>query len=290
MSEHFRKKKQYGQNFLTNPAIPARIVRESGIDGSCGVLEIGPGLGALTLQLAPVAAKVVAVEIDHELIEPLHEKFSPFHNITLIEQDILKTDLDALLAKEFADMPVCVCANLPYYITTPILMKLLEGRHGFRSITVMVQKEVADRLCSTNGQDGYGAITASVQYYASVKKLFAVSAGNFSPKPKVDSAVIRLDLYEKPPVEVADEERFFSVIRAAFLQRRKTLCNALCSYFPAYGKENVKSLLQACGLSETVRGEMLSIGQFAALTNLMIKNEHKSNQSQEETHEQQSRH
>lgn len=271
MNEPFRKKKQYGQNFLTNPAIPERIVRESGIDNTCGVLEIGPGLGALTLQLAPVAAKIVAVEIDHELIEPLTERFSTHPNITLIEQDIMKVDLAALLDEHFSGMPVCVCANLPYYITTPILMKLLEGKHGFKSITVMVQKEVAERLCSRQGEDGYGAITASVGYYAAVKRLFTVTAGNFSPKPKVDSAVIRLDLYERPPVAVDDEALFFEVIKAAFLQRRKTLCNALASYFPFCNKESVAKMLEKCNIRPDIRGEMLSVPQFADITNLIKK-------------------
>lgn len=271
MSEQFRKKKQFGQNFLTNAAIPERIVRESGIDGDCGVLEIGPGLGALTLKLAPVAKKVVAVEIDHDLIEPLDKLFEEHPNITLIEQDIMKVDLDSLLQTHFAGMPVCVCANLPYYITTPILMKLLEGKHGFRSITVMVQKEVAERLCSRHGEDGYGAITASIGYYASVKRLFTVTAGNFSPKPKVDSAVIRLDLYEQPPVEVVSETLFFEVIKAAFLQRRKTLCNALTSYFLFLNKEKITNILTTCDLRPDIRGEALSIEQFASIANQIEK-------------------
>lgn len=271
MSEPFCKKKQYGQNFLTAPAIPQRIVKESGIDGECGVLEIGPGLGALTLQLAPVAKKIVAVEIDHELIEPLTERFAMYPNITLIEQDIMKVDLAALLREHLGDMPVCVCANLPYYITTPILMKLLEGRYGFRSITVMVQKEVAERLCSKCGEDGYGAITVSVAYYASVKRLFTVTAGNFSPKPKVDSAVIRLDLYQKPPVTLENEVLFFEVIKAAFLQRRKTLCNALSAYFPFLTKKTIAEILEACALRQDIRGEMLSPQQFATVTNMIEK-------------------
>ncbi|MCH5183650.1 MAG: 16S rRNA (adenine(1518)-N(6)/adenine(1519)-N(6))-dimethyltransferase RsmA [Oscillospiraceae bacterium] len=271
MSEPFRKKKQYGQNFLTNAAIPARIVRESGIDSSCGILEIGPGLGALTTQLAPVAAKVVAVEIDSEVIPPLLERLKPFSNVTVIEQDILQTDLHALLEEHFPGMEVCVCANLPYYITTPILMKLLEGKYGFRSITVMVQKEVAERLCAKSGSDGYGAITASVSYYASVRRLFSVPAGCFSPKPKVDSAVIRLDLYQQPPVHVESEELLFEVIKAAFLQRRKTLCNALTAYFPFLTKEACARILQDCGLRADIRGEMLSLEQFASLTNSLQK-------------------
>jgi len=271
MSEQFHKKKQYGQNFLTNPAIPQRIVRESGIDGTCGVLEIGPGLGALTLQLAPVAKKIVAVEIDHELIQPLTEIFAPHDHITLVENDIMKVDLDALLQEHFSGMPVCVCANLPYYITTPILMKLLEGKHGFRSITVMVQKEVAERLCSKSGEDGYGAITASIGYYGSVKRLFTVTAGNFSPKPKVDSAVVRLDLYETPKVHVENEALFFDVIKAAFLQRRKTLSNALAAYFPGFSKEDIGEILISLGIRADARGEMLSTEQFAAVANEIEK-------------------
>jgi 16S rRNA (adenine1518-N6/adenine1519-N6)-dimethyltransferase len=271
MSEQFHKKKQYGQNFLTNPAIPQRIVKESGIDETCGVLEIGPGLGALTLQLAPVAKKIVAVEIDHELIEPLTEIFAPYSNISLVENDIMKVDLEALLSERFPDMPVCVCANLPYYITTPILMKLLEGKHGFRSITVMVQKEVAERLCSKSGEDGYGAITASIGYYGKVKRLFTVTAGNFSPKPKVDSAVIRIDLYEKPIFRVENEELFFEVIKAAFLQRRKTLSNALAAYFPAFTKEDIGEILVSLGLRADIRGEMLSTQQFALVANEIEK-------------------
>lgn len=271
MSEQFRKKKQYGQNFLTNPAIPQRIVRESGIDETCGVLEIGPGLGALTLQLAPIAKKIVAVEIDHELIAPLTEIFAPHSHITLVENDIMKVDLDKLLREHFGGMTVCVCANLPYYITTPILMKLLEGKYGFRSITVMVQKEVAERLCSKSGEDGYGAITASIGYYGKVKRLFTVTAGNFSPKPKVDSAVIRIDLFDTPPVRVDNESLFFDVIKAAFLQRRKTLSNALAAHFPAFSKEEIGDILVSLGMRQDVRGEMLSTEQFAAVSNSIEK-------------------
>ena len=276
MAEQFQKKKKYGQNFLNNPAIPERIVRESGVGEDCGVLEIGPGLGALTLKLAPAVRKVVAVEIDHELIEPLTEKFSAFPNITLIEQDIMKTDLDALMKEQFAGMPVCVCANLPYYITTPILMKLLESKCGFKSITVMVQKEVANRLTSGSGDPDYGAITASISYYASVKKLFTVTAGNFSPAPKVGSAVIRLDLYDTPPVSVVDEALFFEVIKAAFLQRRKTLSNALSSYFPDLSKADCTAILVGCGLPAEIRGEALPIERFAEIANSIAQKRKKN--------------
>ncbi len=267
MSEPFRKKKQYGQNFLTDPAIPARIVRESGIDASCGVLEIGPGLGALTARLAPAAAKVVAIEIDRDLREPLTERLRPFGNVKVLWQDVLQTDLNVLLTEEFGSLPVCVCANLPYYITTPILMKLLEGRYGFRSITVMVQKEFAERLCAVPGSENCGAVTLSVGYYAQVKRLFAVPAGCFSPRPKVDSAVIRLDLYETPPVAVREEALLFEVIKASFLQRRKTLCNALCTYFPFLSKEETVRLLAGCGLPPKIRGEALPLGKFAEISN-----------------------
>lgn len=271
MSEPFYKKKQFGQNFLNNPSIPARIVRESGVTPQSGVLEIGPGLGALTLQLAPAVRKVVAVEIDREVIPLLQEKLQAFSNVTVIEQDILQTDIQALLEQHFPEMTeVCVCANLPYYITTPILMKLLKERERFRSITVMVQKEVAERLCSRNGDAAYGAITATVQYFASVKRLFSVPAGNFTPKPKVDSAVIRLEPYRVPPVSVQDEAVFFDVIHASFGQRRKTLCNALHSAYSTLGKERLSVILADCGLPLQIRGEMLSVSQFAVLADRLL--------------------
>ena len=252
----FVKKKKYGQNFLTSDRIPARIAAESGITSECGVIEIGPGLGVLTKQLLAVAKKVVAIEIDTELIPILTEKFADEENFRLINEDVLNVDLDKLIAEHFPDMPVCVCANLPYYITTPILMKLLEGKHGFRTITVMVQKEVAQRLCSKCGDSEYGAITASVNYYASVKRLFPVKAGSFSPPPKVDSAVIRFDLYDAPPVTPVDENTFFAVIRAAFAQRRKTLLNALCTAFSdRLSRDELAAIITEAGLTQDVRGE-----------------------------------
>ncbi len=252
----FVKKKKYGQNFLTSDRIPARIAAESGITEDCGVIEIGPGLGVLTKQLLAVAKKVVAVEIDSELIPILTEKFSDNPNFGLINEDILNVDLNKLIEDHFPGMPVCVCANLPYYITTPILMKLLEGKHGFRTITVMVQKEVAQRLCSKCGDSEYGAITASVNYYASVKRLFPVKAGSFSPPPKVDSAVIRFDLYDTPPITPADENTFFAVIRAAFAQRRKTLLNALSAAFSdRLSRDTISEIIAEAGLQQDVRGE-----------------------------------
>lgn len=261
----FRKKKQYGQNFLTNAAIPKRIVAESGIGDTDGVIEIGPGLGILTRELCAAAKRVVSVEIDRELAEILPEKLADCTNFSLINEDILKTDIALLMQNEFQGMPVCVCANLPYYITSDIIMKLLEGEYGFKTITVMVQKEVAERFCSRPGTEGYGAITASINYYAKVKRLFTVKAGSFDPPPKVDSAVIRFDPYTEPPVVFRDKKTFFSVIRAAFIQRRKTLANSLCACFPQLDKEAACTVLRSCGLPESVRGEQLGIAEYAKI-------------------------
>ena len=268
MNTTFRKKKQYGQNFLTNPAIPRRIAEESGITAQDGVIEIGPGFGILTRELCERAKKVVAVEIDGELTGILNEKFSRTGNFKLINADILELDLTALIKEEFRDTEVCVCANLPYYITSDIVMKLLEGRYGFRSITVMVQKEVAERFTSLPGSKNYGAITAAISYYAKVKKLFTVKAGSFDPKPKVDSAVIRFDLYKQPPVKVANETKLFAVIRAAFSQRRKTLVNSLYSAFSEYRtKDETAALLHGMGIDPNARPETLDIAKFAFIAN-----------------------
>lgn len=269
----FVKKKKYGQNFLTSDRIPSRIAAESGITSECGVIEIGPGLGVLTQQLLAVAKKVVAIEIDTELIPILTEKFADETNFRLINEDVLNVDLDKLINEHFPNMPVCVCANLPYYITTPILMKLLEGKHGFRTITVMVQKEVAQRLCSKCGDSEYGAITASVNYYASVKRLFPVKAGSFSPPPKVDSAVIRFDLYDTPPVSPADEDTFFAVIRAAFAQRRKTLLNALCTAFSdRLSRDALADIIAEAGLPQDARGEKTDNKTLCFISNKIFFN------------------
>ena len=251
----FKKKKQYGQNFLTNSAIPKRIASESGITQEDCVIEIGPGFGILTKELCSIAHKVIAIEIDTELMDILPDKLRDFDNVKVINADILKTDVDSLIKQEFGDRNVCVCANLPYYITTDIVMKLLEGNCKFKTLTVMVQKEVAERFCSKAGDSGYGAITASINYYASVKRLFTVKAGSFDPKPKVDSAVIRFD-----------------VIRAAFSQRRKTLLNSLSSTFGNdIPKEALARLIQENGLSETVRGEELDIYAFSNISDSIYR-------------------
>ncbi len=268
----FKKKKQYGQNFLTNSAIPKRIAAESGILPEDGVIEIGPGFGILTKELSAIANNVVAIEIDTELMDILPEKLSGCNNVKVINADILKTDIDSLIREEFGCRNVCVCANLPYYITTDIIMKLLEGNYGFKTITVMVQKEVAERFCSKAGTAGYGAITASISYYASVKRLFTVKAGSFDPKPKVDSAVIRFDVYKKPPVEPLDKNTLFDVIKAAFSQRRKTLLNTLTSFFGNdVPKDALLTILRDNGLSETVRGEELDIFAFSKISDSIYK-------------------
>lgn len=266
----FKKKKQYGQNFLTNSAIPRRIAAESGIEANDGVIEIGPGFGILTRELSSVAYKVVAIEIDNELMEILPEKLANCNNVKVINADVLKTDINKLIKEEFDGKEVCVCANLPYYITTDIVMKLLEGEYGFKTITVMVQKEVAERFCSKAGTEGYGAITASISYYASVKRLFTVKAGSFDPKPKVDSAVIRFDVYKDPPVSPKNKELLFDVIKAAFSQRRKTLLNSLYSFFGnKITKQTLNEIVITAGFSETVRGEELDIFAFSKIADLI---------------------
>ncbi len=262
-------KKQYGQNFLTDASVPKRIAAESGIHDDSGVLEIGPGLGILTEQLAAVARKVVAVEIDKDLIPKLEDRFRDRPNVTIIEQDILKTDIPDLLKTHFSGMDVYVVANLPYYITTPILWKLIEGKYGFKSVTVMVQKEVADRLTSKPGTPAYGAMTATLSFYAAVRKLFAVSAGHFTPRPKVDSAVVSIVPYEEPPVDVRDEAFLLEVIRAAFGMRRKTLVNCLAAHF-GWEKERTRDVVLQCGFPETVRGEALSLNDYAVLSESLI--------------------
>lgn len=271
----FKKKKQYGQNFLTNVAIPRRIAAESGISPEDCVIEIGPGFGILTRELSALAHKVVAIEIDTELMDILPEKLSDCTNVKIINADILKTDIESLIKDEFGDRNVCVCANLPYYITTDIVMKLLEGNFGFKTITVMVQKEVAERFCAKAGTDGYSAITASISYYASVKRLFTVKAGSFDPKPKVDSAVIRFDLYKQPPVSPRNKELMFAVIKAAFSQRRKTLLNSLYSVFgSSLSKDELLEIIRSASLKETVRGEELSIFEFSKISDVIYNKLH----------------
>ena len=226
----FSFSKGLGQNFLINPSVCPRIAEMGGAEAGCGVLEIGTGFGVLTAELAKRADKVAAVEIDTRLLPVLDETLSEFDNVKIINQDILKTDVAALLQEEFGSMPVSVCANLPYYITSPILMLLLESRLPITAITVMVQKETAQRLCAPVGTRESGAITVAVHYYGEPRRLFDVSRGSFMPAPKVDSAVIRIDVRKQPLDPELDEEFFFRMVRAGFSQRRKTVVNALSAY------------------------------------------------------------
>ena len=264
MDSNIHAKKQYGQNFLIGDTIPSRIAEESGIHEQCGVIEIGPGLGTLTRHLAKKAKKVVAVEIDRDLIPGLTESLSDYSNVSIIEQDILKTDIAELLAHEFPDMDVFVVANLPYYITSPILWKLVEGKFGFQKIVVMVQKEFAERLMSKPGTPSYGAMTATMSYYAETKKLFTVTSGNFRPRPKVDSMVISITPYAEPVVSTPDEQFLMHLIRSSFQMRRKTLANSLARFL-SLSKDDVQKGLTECGLSVNVRGEDLSLEEFNKL-------------------------
>lgn len=269
MEKHGIKfQKKFGQNFLINEEIPMRIADECGAGEDDCILEIGPGIGTLTRELCSVAGKVVAVEIDSGLIPVLEETLADFDNIEVINSDIMKIDIDVLYEEKFKGKNVYVCANLPYYITTPILMLLLETRLPFKKMTFMVQKEVADRLSSNSKEGDYGAVTASVSYYGKVEKLFNVSAGNFMPAPKVDSAVIQITLYDEPPVKVNDEKLFFKVIKAAFEQRRKTLVNALSGKMDI-SKEDITAAVVEAGLDPNIRGERLDIAEFAILSDII---------------------
>ena len=266
----FHFSKALGQNFLTAAWVPREIVAQSEIDESVGVLEIGPGMGCLTRELAKKASKVVAVEIDKALMPVLNETVGDLSNLEIINNDILKIDLEEL-SKKFDGLKKYVCANLPYYITTPILSHLLESRL-FESVSVMMQKEVAHRLCAKPGTADYGAFTVFVQYYSEPEILFDVPKGCFVPQPKIDSAVVRLHVREVPPVEVADEKLFFRVVRASFAQRRKQLVNGLTSAFGSdFTKAELSAILEEVGLSASVRGETLSISQFADIANLLYK-------------------
>ena len=263
---HFSKAK--GQNFLTAAWVPERIAEEAGVDETCGVLEVGPGIGPLTRQLCRRAGKVVAVEVDTSLQPLLAETMAGCDNLEILFRDILKTDIPALVQEEFAGLRPMACANLPYYITTPILAALLESR-SFSSVTVMVQKEVAQRICAPAGKSEYGAFSVFCQYYAEPRLLFDVPPSCFIPQPKVTSAVLTLPVRSAPPCDVADEKLFFRVVRASFAQRRKTLLNALSSGFSELSKAELAEIIEACGLAPTVRGETLDIPAFAAIANAL---------------------
>ncbi|MBQ3181447.1 MAG: 16S rRNA (adenine(1518)-N(6)/adenine(1519)-N(6))-dimethyltransferase RsmA [Clostridia bacterium] len=266
---HFNK--SLGQNFLTDDAILDEIVYASGIEKDVNVLEIGPGAGALTTRLAKSSKRVVAVEIDTSLIPMLSENLSKFDNVKIINKDILKVDLKQLIDEEFNGENVRVVANLPYYITTPIIMKLLEENPGFSSITVMVQKEVADRLSAAPGGKNCGAITYSVNYYCETEKIVDVPPEAFVPAPKVWSSVIKLTLRNKPPVECSDVGHLFELIKSAFLMRRKTFINCVSqSKTINCDKETLKEILNELGISETIRGEALSLVQYSQISDKIL--------------------
>lgn len=258
--------KKFGQNFLINETIPQKIAAYA----SDNVLEIGPGIGVLTRELSMRCKKVAAVEIDSGLIPILKITLADRSNISVINSDILECDLPELVRDQFGEEPVSVCANLPYNITTPVIMMLLKSGIHFTSITVMVQKEVCDRFGAAAGSDAYGAVSAVVSYYAKTERLFKVSAGNFLPKPKVDSAVMRFLLYDKPPVNVINSTFMLNVIRAAFGQRRKTLCNALFAEYPALDKNMITHAIVSCGFEPNIRGECLNIKDFASLSDTLF--------------------
>ncbi len=260
LSRHgFTFSKALGQNFIVNPAICPRIAEEGGAKSGCGVIEIGTGIGVLTAELAKRADKVVAIEIDTRLMPVLAETLSDFDNVKIINDDVLKVDLKKIIEEEFGDKEVFVCANLPYYITSPIIMSLLENRLPIKAITVMVQKEAATRLCAELGSRDVGAVTVAVRYYSEPKLLFNVSRGSFMPSPNVDSAVIRLDIKNNRLVD--DEQHFFKVVRGAFSQRRKTLANSLSSSL-SVDKQVVTEAIVSAGLQENVRPEQLSMEDF----------------------------
>ena len=266
---HFSKAK--GQNFLTQSWVPQNIVLGSGVDETCGVLEVGPGIGPLTQQLCRYAKKVVAVELDRTLQPILAETMADYDNVEIVPGDIIKTDIPALCREKLAGLRAVACANLPYNITTPVITALLQAG-CFASVTVMIQKEVAQRICAQAGTAQYGAFTLLCQYYADCELLYDVPPSCFLPAPKVTSSVIRMTVRGKPPVEVPDETLFFQVVRAAFAQRRKTLVNALSTLLGKdVDKSTIKSLICACNLTETVRGERLSFADFAELTQKIVK-------------------
>lgn len=265
----FSFQKKFGQNFLIDENVVCKIVREAGVTEDDFVLEIGPGIGTMTQILCENAREVVAVEIDTKLIPILKEDtLSAYDNITVINEDILKLDIVKLANERNMGRPIKVVANLPYYITTPIIMGLFESHVPLESITIMVQKEVADRMQVGPGTKDYGALSLAVQYYAKPQIVLNVPASCFMPRPNVDSAVIRLDRYDKPPVDVVDEHLMFGIIRASFNQRRKTMTNSVCNCRElGITKEVLLDALNECGLPATVRGEALTLEDFAKLTN-----------------------
>lgn len=266
----FTFSKSLGQNFIVNPSVCPKIAELGGAESEVGVLEIGAGFGVLTNELAARAEKVVVVELDSRLLPVLSYTLSDHKNVKVVNQDILKTDLPALLAEEFGEMEVVVCANLPYYITSPILMMLLESRLPVKSITVMVQKEAGERICAVMPSRACGAVTAAVRYYSKPQILFPVSRGSFYPSPNVDSMVVRLDVKKELPLEGEAEKRLFRVVKAAFGQRRKTLVNTLSSGLKIEKARAAEAIAEA-ELKSTVRAEELSLDEFIRLSQILTE-------------------
>ena len=272
---NFTFQKKFGQNFLIDTHVLDKIIRAAEITKEDMVLEIGPGIGTMTQYLAEAAGKVVAVEIDKNLIPILSDTLSAYENVTIINEDVLKLDIQKLANEENQGRPIKVVANLPYYITTPIIMGLFENHVPVESITVMVQKEVADRMQTGPGNKDYGALSLAVQYYAEPYIVANVPPNCFMPRPKVGSAVIRLTCHEQPPVEVKDERLMFDIIRASFNQRRKTLANGLNNSDKlSFSKEEITEAIESLGKGSSVRGEALTLEEFAELSNYLWKYSH----------------
>ena len=271
----FDFKKKFGQNFLIDEHVLDKIIAAGDITKDDVVIEIGPGIGTMTQRLAQCAKKVVAIEIDKNLIPILHETLADYNNVVIINADVMKTDLIELKKEYSPDAPVKVVANLPYYITTPIIMNLFESGLDIKSITVMVQKEVAERMQAGPGNKDYGALSLAVQYYSKPYIAAYVPQNCFIPRPKIGSAVINLERYDKPPVNAADEKMLFAIIRAVFNQRRKTLQNCINNFEELeFRKEDVADALKAMNLDESIRGEALTLEQFAELTNKLYEKKH----------------
>lgn len=265
----FHFSKSMGQNFLIDAQVPAHIADASQADPGCGVLEIGPGIGPLTAELAQRAGKVVSVELDKSLLPVLAETMAPYPNVEIVPGDVMKLDLNTLATEKFQGLTPIVCANLPYNITTPVLTKLIETP-CFESITVLIQKEVAQRLSAAQGSSDGGSFSLFLQYHMETEYLFDVPRDKFLPAPKVTSAVLRCVRRKRPAVAVDDEAFFFQVVRGAFLLRRKTLANSLAAALPEFGKEDIQSAMSDCGLSLDLRGERLTLQDFARLSHALL--------------------
>lgn len=266
----FHFSKSLGQNFLTDESVPRRIAEMSGAAECGNAIEVGPGMGCLSAELCRRADQVVAVELDRALMPVLAETLADYDNFEVVHGDVLETDLAALCKEKFGDGKAIACANLPYYITTPAITALLESG-AFEQVTVMVQKEVAQRICSPAGKGDYGAFSVFCQYYAEPELLFDVPASCFIPQPKVTSAVLKLTMRKEPVCEIKSETMFFKVVRAAFAQRRKTLLNALSSGLSQFDKPALAAVIEDCGFAPTVRGETLDIPGFAAIANALTE-------------------